>query len=119
MDNLLPGSDPIGKEIRVDTGTCEIIGVAKKRGSVMGQSQDNWVIMPLTTYQAMYARDDSVRLWVKATGTQALDSTMDEVRMILRGRRHLEYATPRTISRWRPTLRSFRFGAASAARSSA
>ncbi len=92
VDHLIPGSDPIGKEIRVDTGSCEIIGVAKKRGSVMGQSQDNWVIMPLTTYQAMYARDDSVRLWVKARGTQALDSTMDEVRMILRGRRHLKYA---------------------------
>src|SRR5579862_1055597 len=89
VDHLIPGSDPIGKEIRVDSGQCEIIGVAKKRGSVMGQSQDNWVIMPLTTYQAMYARDDSVRLWVKAHGTQALDSTMDEVRMILRGRRHL------------------------------
>ena len=91
VDKLLPGSDPIGKVIRVDTGECEIIGVAKKRGSVMGQSQDNWVILPLTTYQAMYARDDSVRLWVKAAGTQALDPTMDEVRMILRGRRHVAY----------------------------
>jgi putative ABC transport system permease protein len=91
-DHLLPGSDPIGKEIRVDSGTCEIIGVAKKRGSVMGQSQDNWVIMPLTTYQAMYARDDSVRIWVKAASTQVMDRTMDEVRMILRGRRHLKYA---------------------------
>jgi putative ABC transport system permease protein len=90
VDKLLPGSDPIGKEIHVDTGQCEIIGVAKKRGSVMGQSQDNWVIMPLTTYQAMYARDDSVRIWVKAGSTQALDPTMDEVRQILRGRRHLK-----------------------------
>ena len=48
--------------------------------------------MPLTAYQGMYARDDSVRLWVKAAGTNALDPTMDEVRMILRGRRHLKYA---------------------------
>jgi putative ABC transport system permease protein len=94
VDKLLPGSNPIGKQIRVDTGTCEIIGVAKKRGSVMGQSQDNWVIMPLTTYQAMYARDDSVRLWVKAAGTKRLDPTMDEVRMIVRGRRHLKYSDP-------------------------
>jgi len=94
VDKLLPGSDPIGKEIHVDTGECEIIGVAKKRGSVMGQSQDNWVIMPITTYQAMYARDDSVRLWVKAAGTQAIDSTMDEVRMILRARRHVDYQDP-------------------------
>jgi len=94
VDKLLPGSDPIGKEIHVDTGDCEIIGVAKKRGSVMGQSQDNWVILPLTTYQAMYARDDSLRLWVKAAGTQALDPTMDEVRQILRGRRHVAYNDP-------------------------
>jgi putative ABC transport system permease protein len=91
VEKLLPGSDPIGKEIHVDTGQCEVIGVAKKRGSVMGQSQDNWVIMPLTTYQAMYARDDSVRIWVKAENTKALDPTMDEVRQILRGRRHLKY----------------------------
>jgi len=91
VDRLIPGTDPIGKEIHVDTGQCEIIGVAKKRGSVMGQSQDNWVIMPLTTYQAMYARDDSVRIWVKARNTQAMESTMDEVRQILRGRRHLKY----------------------------
>lgn len=94
VDKLLPGSDPIGKEIRVDTGECEIIGVARKRGSVMGQSQDNWVILPLTTYQAMYSSDDSVRLWVKARGTAALDSTMDEVRMILRARRHVAYRDP-------------------------
>ncbi|HXX18675.1 MAG TPA: ABC transporter permease [Candidatus Acidoferrum sp.] len=91
VDKLLSGSDPIGKVIHVDTSECEIIGVAKKRGSVMGQSQDNWVIMPLTTYQATYARDDSVRLWVKANGKEALDSTMDEVRLILRARRHVAY----------------------------
>src|SRR6202035_3212177 len=44
------------------------------------------------TYQAMYARDDSVRIWVKAASTKVLDPTMDDVRMILRGRRHLKYA---------------------------
>jgi putative ABC transport system permease protein len=93
-DKLLPGTDPIGKEIRVDTGQCEIIGVAKKRGSVMGQSQDNWVILPLTTYQAMYGSDDSVRLWVKTAGKNAMDPTMDEVRLLLRGRRHVPYRDP-------------------------
>jgi len=91
VDKLIPGSDPIGKIIRVDTGECEIIGVAKKRGSTMGQSQDNWVIMPITTYQGIYGSNDSVRLWVKAAGRGAVDSTMDEVRMLLRARRHVEY----------------------------
>ena len=37
------------------------------------------------------AANDSVRLWVKAAGTKALDPTMDEVRMLLRARRHVEY----------------------------
>jgi len=91
VDKLLPGSDPIGKIIHVDTGECEIIGVAKKRGSMMGQSEDNWVIMPLTTYQGVYGANDSVRLWVKAAGKDAIDPTMDEVRMLLRARRHVEY----------------------------
>jgi len=91
VNKLLPGTDPIGKEIRVDTSECEIIGVGQKRGSVMGQSQDNWVILPLTTYQKSYGSDDSLRLWVKAAGTQALERTMDEVRLILRGRRHVAY----------------------------
>jgi len=94
VNKLFPGMDPIGKEIRVDTLTCEIIGVGKKRGSVMGQSQDNWVILPLTTYQRIYGSDDSLRLWVKAGGTQALEPTMDEVRLILRGRRHVAYRDP-------------------------
>jgi putative ABC transport system permease protein len=94
VDKLLPGIDPIGKELRVDTSECEIIGVGKKRGSVMGQSQDNWVILPLTTYQEMYGSDDSLRLWVKAAGTNAIESTMDEVRLILRGRRHVAYRDP-------------------------
>jgi putative ABC transport system permease protein len=90
-DKLIPGTDPIGKVIRVDTGQCEIVGVAKKRGSVMGQSQDSWVILPLTTYQAMYGSSDSLRLWVKTGNTQAIDRTMDAVRLILRGRRHVAY----------------------------
>ena len=91
VDKLLLGKDPIGQMIRVDTAQCEIIGVGKKRGSVMGQSQDAWVMMPLTTYQRIYGSDDSVTLWVKAAGAQTIDTTMDEVRLLLRGRRHLAY----------------------------
>jgi putative ABC transport system permease protein len=98
VDKLLPGTDPVGKELHVDTAVCEIIGVGKKRGSVMGQSQDNWVILPLTTYQRMYATDDSVRLWVKADGTAALPATMDEVKMLVRSRRHVAYRDPDDFS---------------------
>jgi putative ABC transport system permease protein len=94
VDKLLPGSNPIGKTIHVDQGECEIIGVATKRGSVLGQSQDNWVIMPLPTYLTLYSSDNSLTLWAKAGGTGALDRTMDEVRLLLRARRHVPYRDP-------------------------
>jgi putative ABC transport system permease protein len=90
-DKLLPGRDPIGKEIKVDTAECEVVGVGKKLGSVMGMSRDAWVVLPITTFRKIYSSDDSVRIWGKAGGTAALGSAMDEVRMILRGRRHISY----------------------------
>ena len=91
-DKLFPGRDPIGREIRVDTGTCQVIGVGKKLGSVMGMSRDAWVILPISTFRKIYSGDDSVRLWGKSGGTDSLGSVMDEVRAIVRGRRHLSPA---------------------------
>ena len=66
----------------------------------------------------MYGSDDSVRLWVKAAGKDALDSTMDEVRLLLRGRRHVAYRDPDDFA-METNASFFRFGAASAARFSA
>jgi len=92
-DKLLPAMDPIGKEIRVDTLQCQVIGVGKKLGSVMGQSRDNWIIFPITTFQKAYSSDDSIRLWAKSGDTTTLQATMDEVRLLLRGRRHVPYSS--------------------------
>ena len=53
-DNLFPGVDPLGLELRVDGMPYTVIGVAEKQGSTFGQSQDNWVGIPLTAYQKTY-----------------------------------------------------------------
>ncbi len=92
-ENLLAGLDPIGKEIRVDAIACQIIGVGEKQGSVLGQSRDNWVILPISTFAKMFGTDQSIRIWVRGASPERLDATMDEVRLILRGRRHLAYGT--------------------------
>jgi putative ABC transport system permease protein len=89
--DLFAGSDAVGREVRVDGLPCEIVGVGKKLGSVLGQSRDNWVIMPLSTYRDRYGIGDSVTIWIKARSADALTATMDEVRQIVRGRRHLRY----------------------------
>src|SRR5258708_10581016 len=43
LDNLMPGADPLGKEIRVDGEVFTVVGLAKKEGKTLGQSRDNWV----------------------------------------------------------------------------
>ncbi len=83
VEKLLPGVDPMGKEIRVDNEDCTVIGVGKKQGSVLGQSRDDWVIIPITNYLKMYGtQDQSVQIWVKGYSTAHLENTMDEVRQI-------------------------------------
>jgi putative ABC transport system permease protein len=90
VDNLMPGTDPIGKEIRVDGWTYRIIGVGKKKGSTLGQSLDNYVLMPMTSWMKQYGSHNSnMRISAKAVGTgPILDEAMDEARVILRSRRH-------------------------------
>ena len=62
-ENLLPGLDPVGREIRWNNIGCQIIGVGKKEGSSLGTSLDNWIILPLTTYMKEYGtQQDSLRL---------------------------------------------------------
>jgi putative ABC transport system permease protein len=90
VDNLMPGIDPIGKEIRVDGWIYRIIGVGKKKGSTLGQSLDNYVLMPMTAWMKQYGSHNSnMRISAKAVGTgPVLDGAMDEARVILRSRRH-------------------------------
>ncbi len=52
VDNLLGGGDPIGKEIRVDGIPYTIVGVGERQGKTLGQSQDNWVAVPITHVSA-------------------------------------------------------------------
>jgi putative ABC transport system permease protein len=90
VDNLMPGVDPLGKEIRVDGWIYRIIGVGKKKGSTLGQSLDNYVLMPMTAWMKQNgSHKTNMRISAKAVGTgPVLDGAMDEARVILRSRRH-------------------------------
>jgi putative ABC transport system permease protein len=90
VENLLPGRDPIGKEIRVDGWVYQVIGVGTKKGKTLGQSLDNYVMIPITAYLKQYGtHDNSIRISGKAAGVGAsLEAAMDEARSILRARRH-------------------------------
>src|SRR6516162_5835188 len=93
VDNLLPGVDPVGKEIRWNNIACTVIGVGKKEGTSLGTSLANWVILPLTTYLKEYGcQQESIRVTARAGSAAKIQDSVDEVRQIMRGRNHLAYA---------------------------
>ena len=95
VDNLLGEGDPIGKEIRVDGIPYTIVGVGDRQGKTLGQSQDNWVAIPLSTYQQVYGYNDSVDIYARASGgAEAMERAEDEVRVLMRTRRHNAPGTP-------------------------
>ncbi|HTR64443.1 MAG TPA: ABC transporter permease [Terriglobales bacterium] len=88
-EKLLAGADPLGKEIRIDGWSYQIIGVGKKKGKTLGQSLDNYVIVPITAYFKQYGMHQDIRISAKATGIgPSLQAAMDEARVTLRARRH-------------------------------
>jgi putative ABC transport system permease protein len=90
LDNLMPDTDPIGKEIRIDGRVYSVIGVGKKEGKTLGQSRDNWVILPVTTFFKAYGSHNiSLRIWGKGFDVGApLEKAIDDARVLLRSRRH-------------------------------
>jgi putative ABC transport system permease protein len=92
VENLLPGVDPIGKEVRWNNVPCEVIGVGTKEGSSLGTSLDNWIILPLSTYNKEFGtQQDSLRITSRAASAANIQESVDEVRQIMRGRHHLGY----------------------------
>ena len=90
VDNLLGAGDPIGREIRVNGISYTVVGVGARQGKAFGQSQDNWVAVPITTYQQTYGYNDSVDIYARAHGdAAAMERAQDEVRVLMRARRHV------------------------------
>ena len=90
VDNVLGAGDPLGKEIRVDGSPYTVIGVGERQGKMLGMSMDNWVAIPLTVFLHSYGSQASMVIYVDAGGGgEIMDAASDELRLIMRARRHL------------------------------
>ncbi len=85
VDQLFPFEDPLEKTITIDGIGYLVVGVAERKGKMFGQSQDNYVIIPITTYLQRYGnRWTSLSITVEAPSAELYDRTRDEVIGILR-----------------------------------
>jgi putative ABC transport system permease protein len=90
VEHLMAGTDPIGKEIRIDGWTYQVIGVGTKKGKTLGQSADNYVMIPITSYLKQYGvHNNSIRISGKAESAGVpLNDAIGESRAALRVKRH-------------------------------
>jgi putative ABC transport system permease protein len=87
VEHLFPMRDPLGKSLRIGGEQFQVIGVAEKIGSILGQEQDNFVVVPLEAFGRIYGLHTSLMLEIKAAAP--VEEAEDEARLILRSHRHV------------------------------
>jgi len=93
QDELFPNVDPIGRMMKIDGYPVRVIGTLAKKGSVLGQSQDNVVYIPLTVFHKHVAPSEDIGIFVKPKGgVEGVAAATDEVRTILRSLRKTGYS---------------------------
>src|SRR6202167_381413 len=87
---LFSGVDPICHAVKTGNEEFTVIGTFESIGSVLGQDQDTFMVIPLSTYLRVRGARNSLTLEIKAARSQQLfQQAQDDVRVILRARRHI------------------------------
>jgi putative ABC transport system permease protein len=97
-DAFFGDSEPIGREIEIAGHEVKVIGVGEKKGSVFGESQDNFVWIPLTTYRKFFGARRSITIQAEARSMEDFEAAQDQARVAMRVRRHLDYDKPDDFS---------------------
>jgi len=88
-NRFFPNVDAIGKTVQVDGRPFQVIGVAKSKGSVFGQSQDNFISIPIQTHVKIYGARSGLQYNFSALSKDRMTEAQDEIRVLLRAFRHL------------------------------
>ena len=91
-DALFPNLDPIGREISLAGRNFApkkfaVIGVMEKRPSLLGESQNNFVLLPHTTYKRLYPEEKELLLVAKPKSPELMEQAIDEITQVMRLRR--------------------------------
>jgi putative ABC transport system permease protein len=88
-DKLFKGRNPIDQKVKINGVHFRVVGVSEKKGSVFGNSQDEFALIPLGAFQRLFGSRRSLELTVKPASPELLPEAMDEARIALRVKRHL------------------------------
>jgi putative ABC transport system permease protein len=82
--------DPIDKIIQIEGVHFRVVGVSAKRGTVLGQSQDQFAIIPIGQFAAIFGSRRSLEIMVKPRDLAEIVPAMDEATVALRSSRRLK-----------------------------
>lgn len=88
-DDLFGGSVPLGAAVRINNLEYTIIGVYERIGSVLGQDQDNFAVMPMGAFVKLRGSRFSVIIEAQALGRERFQQAQDEARLLMRSRRQI------------------------------
>jgi putative ABC transport system permease protein len=88
-DELFPRQDPVGRSLTIGGVPFRVAGVVARQGSVLGQTEDDHVYVPLSTFRKTWGTRNSIDMLIRARGGVAgLPAATDEVRAVVRALRH-------------------------------
>jgi putative ABC transport system permease protein len=86
--------DPIDKIVQIEGRHFRVVGVSEKKGTILGQSQDSFALIPLGQFSMVFGSRRSLELMVKARDVGSLTQAQDEALVALRGARRLKPKQP-------------------------
>jgi putative ABC transport system permease protein len=92
IDNLHLPANPLGEYFQIGDQWFEIVGVMHKQGSILGQDQDNNVLIPYGTAHSLLggASKENIQIELKVNDTSQMDATADRIHQLLRRQHNLK-----------------------------
>src|SRR5438132_6215917 len=86
--------DPLEKTLQIEGVHFRVVGVSAKRGSLLGNSQDEFAVIPLGRFQMLFGSRRQLSMTVKPHDVAEMKEAIDEATVALRGSRRLKPKQP-------------------------
>jgi putative ABC transport system permease protein len=97
-EKVFGGLDPLGRWLKVGSRNFQVVGVGKAKGKILGFSQDNYIRLPITTFNKVYGSRRSISINIHTGSQEQMAQAQEEVRTALRSWRKLSYNEPDDFS---------------------
>jgi putative ABC transport system permease protein len=100
VDVLFPFEDPLGKSVTVDGRRYQVVGTLEEMGSRFGNSEDNKICIPLSTFLKYYGSNRSLNITVQAVSVEMMETAQEQVIGVLRAVRKVPPGEPNDFEIW-------------------